>query len=305
MTINSIGVLLNVLLIIAIFVDPLKLLRKGAWITIINLAFADLISCAANFLDVGLAIEFHVTHPVTLRIVRFFLIFGVGASFILLTLLTVKTYVVTKYPIKGRLVLTGTKTVMLCIVAWILAVPLGLSNIAYLFTDKFSVLMEIYIAQIAFLELAVFVQVILKMLIIREIMKSRRNTAQQQGNRHKEVAKTIIMLNVILVVTALPYFVAKQLEFVWKLKLIQGDDLLWRFSNYYEPIAAINYMANPILYALRLPDYKRTLLVPFTKCKSGGFDLSRCLRRRKSEVAANIGNVFTLSFSLKTVTTKF
>ena len=305
MIINSIGVLLNVLLIIAIFVDPLKLLRKGAWITIINLAFADLISCVANFLDVGLAVEFHVTHPVTIRIVRFFLIFGVGASFILLTLLTVETYVVTKYPIKSRLILTGTKTVMLCIVAWILAVPLGLSNIAYLFTDKFSVLMEIYIAQIAFLELAVFVQGILKMLIIREIMKIRRNTAQQQSNRHKEVAKTIIMLNVILEVTALPYFVAKQLEFVWKLKLIQGDDLLWRFTNYYEPVAAISYMANPTLYALRLPDYKRTLLVPFTKCKSGGFELSGCLRRRKSEVAANIGNVFTLSFSLKTVTTKF
>ena len=305
MTINSIGVLFNVLLIIAIFVDPLKLLRKGAWITIINLAFADLISCVANFMDVGLAIEFHVTDPVTIRIVRFFLIFGVGASFILLTLLTVETYVVTKYPIKGRLVLTGTKTVMLCIAAWILAVPLGLSNIAYLFTDKFSVLMEIYIAQIAFLEVAVFVQVILKMLIIREIMKSRRSTLQQRNNRHKEVAKTIIMLNVILIVTSLPYFVAKQLEFVWKLKLIQGDDLLWRFSNYYEPVAAINYIANPILYALRLPNYKRTLLVPFTKCKCEGFYLPGCLGRRKSEVAANTENVFTLSPSLKNVTPKF
>jgi hypothetical protein len=304
MTIDAIGALFNVLLIIAIFIDPLKILRKGAWITIVNLAFADLISCVANFLDVGLIVEFNVKDPVALRIVRFFLIFGISASFMLLTVLTVETYVVTKYPIKSRLILTGKKMVLFCVVAWVIALPLGLSNIAYLFTDYFSKLMKIYIAQIAVLELAVFVQVMLKVLIIREIMKSGRLNTHQQNNRHKEVAKTIIMLNVILIVTALPYFLAKQLEFVWKLGLIHGDDLLWRFSNYYEPVAAVNYMANPILYALRLPDYRRTLLAPFTKYKSKGIHLPGCLKRGKSEVGANTKNNHSLPLSMENVTTK-
>ncbi len=304
MTINAIGAFLNVLLIIAIFVDPLKLLRKGAWITILNLAFADLISCVANFLDVGLILEFHVTDPNILKIVRFFLIFGISASFMLLTLLTAETYVVTKYPIKGRLILTGKKTVVFCMVTWSLATLFGLGNIAYHFTDNISKLMKIYIAQIAVLELAVLIQVILKVLIIHEIMKSRRNT-RQQNNRHKEIANTIIILNVILIVTALPYFVSKQLEFVWKLDLIDGGDLVWKFSNYYEPIAAINYMANPILYALRLRDYKRTLLVPFTKCKDKeGFCFSGCLIKwRKPEVGVNTG--FSLPLSSENITTKF
>jgi hypothetical protein len=222
----------------------------------------------------------------------------------LLTVLTVETYVVTKYPIKSRLILTGKKMVQFCVVAWVIALPLGLSNIAYLFTDYFSKLMKIYIAQIAVLELAVFVQVMLKVLIIRQIMKSGRLNTHQQNNRHKEVAKTIIMLNVILIVTALPYFLAKQLEFVWKLGLIHGDDLLWRFSNYYEPVAAVNYMANPILYALRLPDYRRTLLAPFTKYKSKGIHLPGCLKRGKSEVGANTKNNHSLPLSMENVTTK-
>ena len=286
MVVDAIGAFLNILLIIAFLADPLKVLRRGVWITILNLAFADLISCVANFLDVGLISEFDVTDSMTFRIVRFFLTFGVSASFMLLATLTVETYVVTKYPIKGRVLLTRKKTVILCAMAWFLAMPLGLSNIAYLFTDNFSRLMKIYIAQIAVLELTVIIQVILKVLIICEIMKSRRNinTHQQQqqrrNNKHKEIAKTIIILNVILIVTALPYLVSKQLEFIWKLRVVGGNQLLWRFSNYYEPIAAINYLANPILYALRLPDYRRTLRAPFTKCKSSSFTV--CLRWNNS-----------------------
>ncbi|CAB3991654.1 5-hydroxytryptamine receptor 2A-like [Paramuricea clavata] len=287
MVVDAIGAFLNILLIIAFLADPLKVLRRGVWITILNLAFADLISCVANFFDVGLISEFDVTDSMTFRIVRFFLTFGVSASFMLLATLTVETYVVTKYPIKGRVLLTRKKTVILCAMAWFLAMPLGLSNIAYLFTDNFSRLMKIYIAQIAVLELTVIVQVILKVLIIREIMKSRRNTHQQQqrqNNKHKEIAKSIIILNVILIVTALPYLVSKQLEFIWKLRVVGEDQLLWRFSNYYEPIAAINYLANPILYALRLPDYRRTLLAPFTKCKSLSF--TGCLRWNNSIITA-------------------
>ena len=275
MVVDAIGAFLNILLIIAFLADPLKVLRRGVWITILNLAFADLISCVANFLDVGLISEFDVTDSMTFRIVRFFRLFFFFST------LTVETYVVTKYPIKGRVLLTRKKTVILCAMAW------------FLFTDNFSRLMKIYIAQIAVLELTVIIQVILKVLIIREIMKSRRNInthhqqqQQQQNNKHKEIAKTIIILNVILIVTALPYFVSKQLEFVWKLRVVGGNQLLWRFSNYYEPIAAINYLANPILYALRLPDYRRTLRAPFTKCKSLSF--TGCLRWNNSTITTRI-----------------
>lgn len=292
MMIDAIGAFLNTTLIFLIIVDPLKILRKGAWITILNLAVADFISCVANFLDVGLILEFSVTDPLTFKFVRFLLIFGVSASFILLTLLTMETYIVTKYPIQGRAMITGRRTAMLCIVAWLLAMIGGLSNIAYVFTDNFRMIMKIYIAQIAVLELAVFIQVILKFFIIHEIMKSRKNAQQQQqqSNKHKEVAKTIITLNVILVVTALPYFVSKQLEFFEKLGLLGGDDLIWQFSNYYEPVAAINYMANPILYALRLPNYRRTFYVLLTKCNGECLCILCYLRGKNSVVETRTGN---------------
>ena len=114
--------------------------------------------------------------------------------------------------------ISGKKIGLSCILIWILAILLGLSNIAYIRPDlSLDQLMKIYIAQISVLELSVLVQVILKVLIIREIMKRRRETevlvnAEQSNTKHKEIAKTIVILNVILIVTAFPYFVAKQIE---------------------------------------------------------------------------------------------
>ncbi|XP_028402768.1 lysophosphatidic acid receptor 4-like [Dendronephthya gigantea] len=272
MTINATGAFMNTLLIIAIVLDPLKLLRKGAWITILNLALADFISSVSNFLDVGFnTLTFRVSGLEHVKIIRFVLIFGISASFMLLTVLTIETYIVTKFPIRSRLMLTVKRSVLFCLTAWVLALPFGLSNIAYRFTTDLKTVMKVYIGQIAALELVVVVQVIIKFLIIGEIMKSRENTQQQQSNiKHKEVAKTIVILNAILIVTALPFFVSKQLEFLWKVGLVGGDRLVWTFSNYYEPIAAINYLANPILYALRWPDYRRTLFAPFAKFKRKG-----------------------------------
>ncbi|CAB4024554.1 5-hydroxytryptamine receptor 2A-like, partial [Paramuricea clavata] len=227
MTVDAVGVLCNTLLIIAILVDPLNVLRKGAWFTILNLSIADLIAALSNFMNIGLRTEFESTNSVTLAVFNFFWMFGASGSFMLLTLLTIQTYVIVKYPIRSRLMISGKKIGLACAVIWILAFLLGLGNVAYLdFADihiKFAQLMTIYIAQVAVLELAVVVQVILKVLIIREIMKSGLNTevnAEHRNNKHKEIAKTIVMLNVILIVTALPYFVAKQMEYLWRVDTI-------------------------------------------------------------------------------------
>jgi hypothetical protein len=272
MTVDAVGVFCNTLLIIVILTDPLNVLRKGAWLTILNLSFADLIAGVSNFVFIGLSSYFRTSNTNVPAAFLFLWMFGVGGSFLLLTFLTIETYVIVKYPIRSRFILSGKKIWSSCVVSWILAAILGLSNIAYkLFADlELAQLMKIYIAQIAVLEFAVIVQVVLKVLIIREIVESGRNMAdartEQRNNKHKEIAKTIVMLNVILIVTAFPYFVAKQIEYLYKWGVIGGDSLARLFSNYYEPVALLNFTLNPVLYSLRLSEYRHSLLALF--CKS-------------------------------------
>ncbi len=272
MTVDAVGVFCNTLLIIVILTDPLNVLRKGAWLTILNLSFADLIAGVSNFMIIGLSSYFRTSYSNVAAVFFFLWMFGVGGSFILLTFLTIETYVIVKYPIRSRLILSGKKIRLSYVVSWILAAILGLSHVAYKFADlELAQFMKIYIAQIAVLEFAVIVQVVLKVLIIREIVESGRNMAdartEQRNNKHKEIAKTIVMLNVILIVTAFPYFVAKQIEYLYKWGVIGGDSLAMLFSNYYEPVALLNFTLNPVLYSLRLSEYRHSLLALFYKSR--------------------------------------
>ena len=191
------GILCNTLLILAIIVDPLGVLRKGAWVTILNLAVADFLSCATNFVDQFLVIADEHSHKIFIyhlrAIIAFFSMFSMSASFMSLTLLTVQVYMFIKYPIKSRLILTKTKVALACLVVWVLAVLLGLSQIA--------IALQLVQGRIAFIPpmanfvvvtLVVVIQVVFKVLIVVEILRSRHDdvNAEIQNKKQKDLAKT-------------------------------------------------------------------------------------------------------------------
>ena len=269
--VDAVGVFCNTLLIIVMLVDPLRVLRRGAWFAVLNLAIADLIAGASNFIHVGLAAEFEVRNKKAAIITDFFWMLGTADSFMFLTLLTVQTYIIVRYPIRSRFMLSPKNIGLSCVLIWSLAAALGVSNIPYALLDlSLQQCMKIYIAQIAFLELVVLIQLFLKGFVISEIIRSGRTMeigVRHHYNAHKEIAKTIVLLNLILFTTVFPFFVAKQIEYLYKIRVIRGDMMAMLFSNYFTPIAMLNFALNPILYSLRLPDYRRSLLALLRRCR--------------------------------------
>lgn len=266
--VTFVGMFCNFLLTLIITIDPLKILRRGAWFTILNLSIADFIACLDQFIRSYLH---HVDDMKTLKTIlhqiQFFWMFAVGASFMLLTFLTFQVYAIIKYPMKSRYMMTRHKVALACLIIWILAIGMGLSEIAYLWTEK---PLNVYIGNIAVLELATVIQVVLKILIVVEILGSRCEgvNSETQNEKQKEVAKTVMILNVILIVTAFPYFVAKQIEYRERIVGTGTSSILTKFSYYYEPVAFLNFVANPIMYSLRLQDYRQSMIALFTfKCK--------------------------------------
>ena len=265
MTIGSLGMICNLFLILIITIDPLKILRRGAWLSILNLSIADFITCGALFVQLYL----HQMDFQTLLNIRdhltFFWMFGVSASFILLTLLSIQTYIAVKYPIESRTFLTARKVVISCIIAWIMAVGLGISDLAFIWTELGP---YIQIGNIAVLELFVSVQVVLKMLIIFEILNGKEIYADVgiQIKKQKEIAKTVMIVTTILIFTAFPYFLAKQIELIDRLRKssnASSSSLLQKFPYYYEPVALLNFVVNPVVYSLRLQDYRRSFIALF------------------------------------------
>jgi hypothetical protein len=271
-TVDVIGIICNILLILVIIIDPLKILHRGAWITILNISVADFIACGANFaklLFYKVASSSSISVPITISIMNFFWMLGVGASFMLLASLNVQIYIIIKYPMKSRLMLTRKKVILSCIIVWAVAIGMGMVDIGYIWINGFEVF-YLYIANIATLEVAVACQVVLKILTAIEILGSRYDglNAETQNQKQKDVAKVVTILNVILIVTAFPYFLAKQIEFIGRLGETSNDSLVRNFPYYYEPVALLNFVLNPLLYSLRMRDYRRSLIALFTfNCK--------------------------------------
>jgi hypothetical protein len=245
-------------------IDPLKILRKGPWVTIVNLATADLISSVSFFCLWGEALFTAIQgNNLFYAIVGFFLYFGASGSFLWLTMFTVQIFVLTKSPLRGRYWFTTGKMVVIGIGIWICAFLLGLSNIAWLHFP-YPVALKFYIGQIGVLQIAVLVQIILNIQVTVAIIRAEGSVGNVENNKHKNIAKTVIILTLILFLTAFPYFLFKQMEFLSRLGYFgqsKTAGILRGLSYCYTPIATLNFLANPILYSLRLPDYRQTLLV--------------------------------------------
>ena len=115
-TVSSIGVLTNGLYIIVIVVDPLHLLKRGPWITILSLSIADLTASLTCLMLEGLFELFKIKVSFEFQtFVNFFCCCGVIGSTFHLASLTIQTYIITKYPICSRHVDTKTNLYnMLC-----------------------------------------------------------------------------------------------------------------------------------------------------------------------------------------------
>ncbi|XP_046859716.1 uncharacterized protein LOC124453058 isoform X3 [Xenia sp. Carnegie-2017] len=268
MVVSTVGVLTNGLLIVVIVKDPLNKLRRGPWITILSLSIADFTASLSQFMIVGLGRLFEVKpSKAVIYSVLFFWMFGAAGSFFHLTSLTWQTYKIAKYPKYRQQMLSTKKIYILCATVWLIAICMAFAEDTSLYIKKFDQLMYIYITVYAVLEIAVLLQIILKCFILKVVLQSRQGTkvnAKQYNTKHFEIVKAIIVLNVLLLVTAFPYFIAKQVEFIQRLGKIQSE-LAWRFSYYYEPVAMVNFAVNPIVYALRLPVYRNSLKALFKK----------------------------------------
>jgi hypothetical protein len=262
MSVAAVGALLNLLVIIAIVFDPLKRVRRGPWITILNLATADLITCMSAFCLRGTSFFNKSQSLLYYVIVDFCWSFGVSTSFLLVTFFTVQVFLLTKFPLKSRYWLTTLKITVVCIALWLFAGLLGFGNTVW-FHFPGLVTLKIYIAQICVLQITVLIQIVLNILVTVEVIRSGRRTGNAQNAKHRNIAKTVILLSLVLYLTAFPYFVVKQIELFTRLGYIgksQTAYTLYGLSYCYTPIAILNFGANPILYSLRLPDYRQTLL---------------------------------------------
>ena len=254
------GVLVNSLLLIIIIRDPLRILRKRGFFTITSLAIADLIS---NVGTIGLCFYDYRARvdPANFWIVKPFYALvhmGFSASFLMLFLLSVEVYIITKYPLTAHLKLTKRRTVLIIISMWFASVLIASSNF---WTSDYP--FAVFAVVLSVLEIAVMAVIIFRVLVIINMRRNRREIAQlmPEGSANDNgLTISFLLLFVVFLLTAFPYLVVEQVHLLWHAKPEWNISFNHDAIAYSLPLAHINYLINPLIYAYRMPDYRNSLI---------------------------------------------
>ncbi|XP_028406835.1 melanocortin receptor 3-like [Dendronephthya gigantea] len=188
---------------------------------------------------------------------------SIQASFLTIFIMSLERYIAIIYPFKANIFLSKTRTILGCIVAWVLS---GVSGICMAYYKEKT---QLFIA--LFFEITILVTCFLYCKIFIKLGERRDCLPLQlsgnQGNsdlkREYQLTTVVAALTVILIVTVLPYMIAGQISISTK-----DNPHLKLFLHYFFPVELMNFVVNPIVYALRLPKYRLAIFQTLRGCRN-------------------------------------
>ena len=270
-SLGFLGILLNLLLLFAIWRTKTSEFRNGTSYIIGNLALADSLT--------GLAVIIYIIGHEDLTTFQLSLVWTtIQASLLSLMVLSIERTIAFAYPFKSGTIVTIRRTILVLICIWLISVSCGVFVRYYKVPSQFAltVVFESSVVVFTISHGVIFVKMQRRNkqmhVFTRNISRDTRKAMHQSANNH--VTKVVLILIFVLVVTVLPYMIALQLIFWNRLQLKPplNDQVLAgviKFAYYFYPIELLNFIVNPVIYAWRLKRYRRAFyeaLAPFNCC---------------------------------------
>ena len=249
---SSFAIILNGLLLVVFAVDPLRCLRNISSYLIINIALADLVT--------GTAILIWTTQTwpwlsfLCEQIVLSSIWLGYTVSFLTITLLSCERFIAIKYIWSANRIVTKQRTMYAIIIIWLIS------------CSSFVLISPTY-RQIYILSLSTFFEfcVIVVVIFYVKLWRTRRSHSQQESaiavRQEMKLTVVVFILLVILVFTTLPLMFTYQIiilaSLICKTRFCLGK-ALHSLPLQLFPVFAINFSLNPVIYAWRLPKYRRS-----------------------------------------------
>ena len=259
----------NGILLLILFFDPLKKFRPLlTTLFIISLAISDLITGATG---VGFAI-YHGN-----RILYTVLWASIISSFSTICLMSWERLIVVTHPFKAKSIIRKRRVLTAIAISWTVSIAIGV--VIYIYYTPSDRLIEAGILSICFICIlfnVVLLCVIYAVIIYQmnkvppQLQASRSRRSRESIKNERRLTGVLILLVLTLLLTVVPYIVASVMFGYFR--LFQNDQQppgLITFITYYFPVELINFAVNPLIYAWRLPDYRKSLfhyLKKFPKC---------------------------------------
>ena len=256
------GAVSNALLLVAFIKDPLKCFRNSATYLVMNLAVSDSLYC--------LTVPLHFT-KITVKsnshsIVDFLVDYFAGVSFLSIISISIDRFLMVAYPIKHRIAMKR-RTIILWIAAIWITMCIEVSLL------RLHTIRNRHVIQYTVGTIAVTLSAVLYSSTYYKLKKQSRNMALQNSTegrtqeiqilKEKRFLKTIIIIACIAFSCVIPntiFFLSHDALGLRKdtliYKVIGTASLL---------IFYLNFAVNPLIYILRLPNYRKTFYLLYCR----------------------------------------
>lgn len=265
-TLYVLAILLNFFLLYVIWRDPVKRFRNAPSYTIANLALADMVAAIGGLgacVDIFATLRSYAVHKVWACISTA----GQQSSFLIISILAFDRYLAISHPYRYRKIFCQNHwstilNISAWIIAWVISPTVHLLKIPL---DKYSlVLYHMYVTNLSILAL---VTLTLYPLNYWSFLKAQKRHASPQRFRVKsmEDLRLAQQLNLTWMIVA-SFLLVAMVPYVYMLIIsIQNcyscmlNPIFVKFWAYYQVAFPATLCVNPLIYAWRLPLYRKAL----------------------------------------------
>ena len=264
MTLYILSIMVNLSLLFILWLDPIKRFRNPPSYTIANLALADIIA-AVGGLGSCLAIFFSSSNITMHKVFGSVTTAGLQSSFLVILTLAFDRYLAMNYPYRYRRIF-GEKywNIILNLIEWILACTISpvvyFVNLGY---DNFNlVLYHLYVIDLAVLAL---VTSILYPLNYWSFLKAKNRIERSESCRQKvledlrlgrQLNQTWMIVASFLFLSMVPYVYTLVISVKKCISCLLNPSFI-KFWSHYQVVFPAILLANPVIYAWRLPLYRK------------------------------------------------
>ena len=259
------GVVSNGLLLVAFIKDPLKCFRNSGTYLVVNLSVSDCLTCLLYLILNIRRISSHL-------ISGFFIDLMVGVSFVSIASISIDRFLMVSYPIRHRILMKGKILVFWIAAIWIVKVLISFS----LIISDLSYTNERRGVCVYNLIVIILSSVVYSSTYYKLKKQSRNMTLQNSAEgraqemrilKEKQFLKTIIIIACIAFICIVPFtilfFLYNSLSFI--ANDMQAFLIVFAACTF---IYQINFAVNPLIYILRLPNYRKTFYLLYCKRKT-------------------------------------
>ena len=257
------GAASNVLLLIALVKDPLKCFRNSGTYLIVNLSISDFLTCACVpfFLHI-------IVIPGLDQVVKLFVVSLGNVSFISIASISVDRFLLVAYPLKHRQIINGVRVMSLWLSGiWLSSFSLPTLHLFY--GHKINDLLAVY----CFGASVILYSVVMYAITYLTLKKHSKNIAQQNSTesraqeirilKEKKFLKTIILVACIAFFCTVPSMIYFPIND--SLQLSNNSLATFIFHKLLIQIFYTNFAINPLIYVVRLPNYRKTFYLIYCK----------------------------------------